>query len=149
LRNTLQVLIFVLFLSILLFFTKDYWEGRLLGSLSLLITCSVIFIAFVISLENRRPAQTLTWLVVLGSFPLVGFFFYIMFGRNYRKQRLFKKKAMLDEQTFLKFEGQREFNIQQMSYMGEHQQPLLRLAHRLGKSPVSLATETKVLTNGE
>ncbi|MBB5325551.1 cardiolipin synthase [Anoxybacillus tepidamans] len=148
-RNTLQVLIFVFLLSIFLIFTKDYWEGWLLGFLSLLITCSVIFIAFVISLENRRPAQTLTWLVVLGSFPLVGFFFYIMFGRNYRKQRLFKKKAMLDEQMFLKFEGQREFNIQQMSDLKEHQKPLLRLAHRLGKSPVSLATETKVLTNGD
>lgn len=149
LRNTLQVLIFLLLLGIFLFFIKNYWEGWLLGFLSLLITCSVIFIAFVISLENRRPAQTLTWLVVLGSFPLVGFFFYIMFGRNYRKQRLFKKKAMLDEQMFLKFEGQREFSIRQMSELKEHQQPLLRLAHRLGKSPVSLATETKVLTNGE
>ncbi|MBA2874935.1 cardiolipin synthase [Thermaerobacillus caldiproteolyticus] len=148
-RNTLQVLIFICVLSIILFFTKDYWEGWLLGFLSVLITCSVIFIAFVISLENRHPAQTLTWLVVLGSFPLLGFFFYLMFGRNYRKQRLFKKKAILDEQAFLKFEGQREWNIQEMSYIGEHQQPLLHLAHRLGKSPVSIATETKVLTNGE
>ncbi|GGJ69919.1 cardiolipin synthase [Anoxybacillus voinovskiensis] len=147
-RNTLQVLIFLLLLSVFLFFTKSYWEGWLLGFLSLLITCSVIFIAFVISLENRRPAQTLTWLVVLGSFPLVGFFFYIMFGRNYRKQRLFKKKAMLDEQMFLKYEGQRA-SIRQTNELKEHQQPLLRLAHRLGKSPISLSTETKVLTNGE
>jgi cardiolipin synthase A/B len=149
LRNTLQVFIFLLLLSVLLFFTKDYWEGWLLGSLSILTTCSVIFIAFVISLENRRPAQTLTWLVVLGSFPLIGFFFYILFGQSYRKQRLFKKKAMLDEQMFLKFEGQRDFNIEQMKHIEEHQLPLLRLAHRLGKSPVSLATETKILTNGE
>lgn len=55
---------------------------------------------------------------------------------------------MLDEQTFLKFQGQREWAIEQMP-IGEHQRPLLQLAHRIGKSPVSLATESRVLTNGE
>jgi cardiolipin synthase A/B len=148
LRNTLRVIIFVLAVAAFLFLTNDYWEGKLLGGLSILISCSVVFIAFVISLENRKPAHTITWLVVLGSFPLIGFFFYLMFGRNYRKQRLFQKKAMLDEQTFLKFQGQREWTIEQMP-IGEHQRPLLQLAHRIGKSPVSLATETRVLTNGE
>ncbi|PUF88672.1 MULTISPECIES: cardiolipin synthase [unclassified Geobacillus] len=147
-RNTLRVIIFVLAVAAFLFLTNDYWEGKLLGGLSILISCSVVFIAFVISLENRKPAHTITWLVVLGSFPLIGFFFYLMFGRNYRKQRLFQKKAMLDEQTFLKFQGQREWAIEQMP-IGEHQHPLLQLAHRIGKSPVSLATETRVLTNGE
>ncbi|GLH63582.1 cardiolipin synthase [Parageobacillus sp. G301] len=147
-RNTLRVIIFVLAVAAFLFLTNDYWEGKLLGGLSILISCSVVFIAFVISLENRKPAHTITWLVVLGSFPLIGFFFYLMFGRNYRKQRLFQKKAMLDEQTFLKFQGQREWAIEQMP-IGEHQRPLLQLAHRIGKSPVSLATETRVLTNGE
>ncbi|WP_374720365.1 cardiolipin synthase [Parageobacillus toebii] len=147
-RNTLRVIIFVLAVAAFLFLTNDYWEGKLLGGLSILISCSVVFIAFVISLENRKPAHTITWLVVLGSFPLIGFFFYLMFGRNYRKQRLFQKKAMLDEQTFLKFQGQREWTIEQMP-IGEHQRPLLQLAHRIGKSPVSLATETRVLTNGE
>lgn len=147
-RNTLRVIIFVLAVAAFLFLTNDYWEGMLLGGLSILISCSVVFIAFVISLENRKPAHTITWLVVLGSFPLIGFFFYLMFGRNYRKQRLFQKKAMLDEQTFLKFQGQREWAIEQMP-IGEHQRPLLQLAHRIGKSPVSLATESRVLTNGE
>ncbi|PDM40066.1 cardiolipin synthase [Parageobacillus yumthangensis] len=147
-RNTLRVIIFVLVVAAFLFLTNDYWEGKLLGGLSILIFCSVVFIAFVISLENRKPAHTIMWLVVLGSFPLIGFFFYLMFGRNYRKQRLFQKKAMLVEQTFLKFQGQREWAIEQMP-IGEHQRPLLQLAHRIGKSPVSLATETRVLTNGE
>lgn len=147
-RNTLRVIIFALVVAAFLFLTNDYWEGKLLGALSVLISCSVIFIAFVISLENRRPAHTLTWLVVLGSFPVLGFFFYLMFGRNYRKQRLFQKKAMLDEQTFLKFQTQREWDVEQLA-IEEHQRPLLQLAHRIGKSPVSLATETKVLTNGQ
>ncbi|AEH48920.1 cardiolipin synthase [Parageobacillus thermoglucosidasius] len=147
-RNTLRVIIFVLVVAVFLFLTNDYWEGRLLGVLSILISCSVIFIAFVISLENRRPAHTIAWLVVLGSFPVLGFFFYLMFGKNYRKQRLFQKKAMLDEQTFLKFQTHHQWDVEQLA-IAEHQRPLLQLAHRIGKSPVSLATETKVLTNGQ
>ncbi len=149
LKNTLQVLLFMITLSLLLYFTKIYWEGWLLGLLSILITLSVIFISFVIFLENRRPTQTITWLVVLGSFPLLGFFFYLLFGRNYRKKRLFREKALLDEQTFKQFEGNRGDIEDKIEQMGDHQQLLFKLAHNLAKSPISFASETKVLTNGD
>ena len=109
----------------------------------------MIFIGFVIFLENRRPTQTITWLVVLGSFPLLGFFFYILFGQNYRKKRLFRQKALLDEKTFLRIEGNVDQNDDKIDHMGDHQKLLFRLAHKLGKSPISFASETKVLTNGE
>lgn len=132
-----------------MYFTKSYWEGWLLGLLSILITFSVIFIGSVIFLENRRPTQTLTWLVVLGSFPLLGFFFYILFGRNYRKKKLFRQKALFDEETFLKFEGNIDHTEDKIGHMGDHQQLLFRLAHKLAKSPISFESETKVLTNGE
>ena len=50
----------------------------LLGYLSILITLTVMVIGFVIFLENRHPTQTLTWLVVLGGFPVLGFIFYLI-----------------------------------------------------------------------
>ena len=148
LRNALRVVIFASIVAIFLFLTKNYWEERLLGVLSVFISCSVVFIAFVISLENRKPAQTIAWLAVLGSFPLVGFLFYLLFGRNYWQQRRFKKKAEFDEETFLKFQEQTKWNITRLP-IAEHQRPLLYLAYHIGKSPVSLASKTKVLTNGQ
>ncbi|MFC3884407.1 cardiolipin synthase [Bacillus songklensis] len=147
-KNRLQLLLFLLGIMLLLFFTRNYWTGQWLGALSILITISVVFIGFVISLENRHPTQTLTWLVVLGGFPVVGFFFYLLFGRNVRKRRLFEKKAKLDEQVLLKIEGDRDVLDEHLEQMGEHQRHLFRLAHRLGKSPVSFASETQALTNG-
>jgi cardiolipin synthase A/B len=105
LKNTVRVVLFLLVLSILLFFFKEYLNDGIFGFLSLLITLSVIFIGFVIFLENRHPTQTITWLVVLGSFPLVGFFFYLLFGRNYRKEKMYRKKYFLDKQAFLTVEG--------------------------------------------
>ena len=63
-------------------------------------------IGFVIFLENRHPTQTLLGLSFSGGFPLVGFIFYLLFGRNYRKEKMFRKKYFLDRQAFLQYEGQ-------------------------------------------
>ncbi len=125
-------------------------ESGLLGFLSVLISLSVIFIGFVIFLENRHPTQTITWLVVLGSFPLVGFIFYLLFGRNYRKEKMFRKKYFLDKQAFLTVEGENDPRSEEkLNLLGEHQGKLFTLAQKLGNSPISFDTSTKILTNGE
>ncbi|WP_223593131.1 cardiolipin synthase [Neobacillus bataviensis] len=149
-KNTVRVVCFLLVLSILLFFFKDRLESGLLGFLSVLISLSVIFIGFVIFLENRHPTQTITWLVVLGSFPLVGFIFYLLFGRNYRKEKMFRKKYFLDKQAFLTVEGENDPRSEEkLNLLGEHQGKLFTLAQKLGNSPISFDTSTKILTNGE
>lgn len=149
LKNTVRVILFILILAVIGILTKDYVEGGILRFSSLFITLSVIFICFVIFLENRHPTQTLTWIIVLGSFPLVGFFFYILFGRNYRKERMFRKKYFLDKQAFLKFEGESDPKSEEkMRKMGDHQRRLFKLAQKIGNSPISFATYTKTLTNG-
>jgi cardiolipin synthase len=150
LKNTVRVTIFILFLTVVLFFFKDQFRGGIFGFLSLFITLSVIIIGFVIFLENRDPSQTITWLVVLGSFPVVGFIFYLLFGRNYRKEKMFRKKYFLDKQAFLTVEGEEDpRNEEKLSLMREHQAKLFNLAQKLGNSPISFDTATKVLTNGQ
>ena len=42
----------------------------------------VILLGTVILMENRPPGKTMTWLLILGLFPLIGFIFYIVFGRK-------------------------------------------------------------------
>ncbi|MFC0469540.1 cardiolipin synthase [Halalkalibacter kiskunsagensis] len=148
-KNQLNILVFLASLLALLYMTRIYWEGWVVGALSVAFSLSVVFIAVVIFFENRHPTKTLTWLLVLAAFPLVGFFFYLLFGQNQRKNRSFSLKAILDEQAFQKIEGQKQINEDQIEKMGGHQQLLFRLAHRLGNNPVSFSTETKVLTDGK
>ncbi|PLR97750.1 cardiolipin synthase [Bacillus sp. T33-2] len=149
-KNTVKVLLFIAILAAVYYLFNSQLKGGFFGYGSLFITLSVVFIGFVISLENRHPAQTLTWLIVLGSFPLLGFIFYILFGRNYRKEKMFRRKYFLDKQAFLKIEGEGgQANEEKLSKAGEHQQKLFRLAQKLGNSPISFATSTKVLTNGQ
>ncbi len=150
LKNTVRVVLFIAVLSVLLFFFKDQLESGIFGFLSLLITLSVIFIGIVIFFENRHPTQTITWLVVLGGFPLIGFIFYLLFGRNYRKERMFRKKYFLDKQAFLTVEGEDDPRSEEkLCLMREHQGKLFNLAQKLGNSPISFDTSTKVLTNGD
>jgi cardiolipin synthase len=150
LKNTVRVIIFLSVLSVLLFFFKDQLQSGVFGFLSVLMTLSVIFIGFVIFLENRHPSKTVTWLIVLGSFPLVGFVFYLLFGRNYRKEKMYRKKYFLDKQAFLTVEGEDDPRSEEkLSLMGEHQGKLFSLAQKLGNSPISFDTSTKILTNGE
>ncbi|NRD78439.1 cardiolipin synthase [Bacillus sp. BRMEA1] len=149
-KNTVRVILFLIILSILLFFFKSRLESGILGFVSVLISLSVIFIGFVIFLENRHPTQTITWLVVLGSFPLVGFIFYLLFGRNYRKEKMFRKKYFLDKQAYLTVEGDNDPRSEEKRrLLGEHQGRLFILAQKLGNSPISFNTATEVLTNGE
>lgn len=149
-KNTVRLIIYIGVLTGLYFLLKGYIEGGVLGYLSIITTLSVIFIGFVIFLENRHPTQTLTWLIVLGSFPLVGFIFYLLFGRSFRKEKMFRKKYLFDKQTFMKVEGDVEYHsIERIEEMDADQRKLFALAHKVGNSPITFRTETKVLLNGE
>ncbi|MFD3447344.1 cardiolipin synthase [Microbacteriaceae bacterium 4G12] len=147
--------IFLIFMALQVSHDTSFYLGLLhmrdisiLGVFSILFTLSAFFIGFVIFLENRQPSKTLTWLMVLGVFPVVGFFAYLLFGQNFRRKRMFQKKALLDEQAFLRHKGD---ELQRERLLGEHrhQELLFKLADRLGALDISFYTETKVLTNGD
>lgn len=159
-KNTLKLLLLILiifavflglrFLSDAAFYTGlfELEHTSILGIFSVLFTLSAFFIGFVIFLENRQPTKTLTWLIVLGIFPVFGFFAYLLFGQNFKRKRMFQKKALLDEQAFLQHKGEESRPENRIS-VKRHQELLFRLAQKLGTLNISFHTETKVLTNGD
>ena len=148
-KNTVRIVIFILFLGVIGYFLKDEIQHNFISFYSALITLSAIIIFVIIFLENRHPSQTLTWLVVFSAFPLIGFFFYFLFGRNYYKEKKYRKKYFLDKKAFLEMEEERNKDEEKMPREIGGQQKLLQLAQRIGNSPISYETETTVLTNGE
>lgn len=67
-----------------------------------LIILAVIIFVFIpltigitISLENRSPHKTISWLLVLMFLPGIGFLLYLLFGENTRKRRWEKAKARI------------------------------------------------------
>ncbi len=45
-------------------------------------------------LENRQPAKTMAWLLVLAFVPVVGIILYIFFGQNIRKEFIINRHTM-------------------------------------------------------
>ncbi|HEX6922751.1 MAG TPA: cardiolipin synthase [Bacillales bacterium] len=148
-RNKLPLLAAIVAVVAAISFAQGYWRPWITGTLNVGFTIIVFLIAIVIFLENRDPSKTITWLVVLTIFPAVGFIFYMIFGQSYRKRRLFQKKAFLDDETFAEMERAYPLKKEQMETMGDHQQLMFRLAHKLGKSPISFSTDSRILTNGQ
>ncbi|MEW6516864.1 MAG: cardiolipin synthase [candidate division FCPU426 bacterium] len=48
----------------------------------------LLLTAVILLLDNREPSVTIAWLFVFLAFPVFGFILYMLFGRNWRHQRL-------------------------------------------------------------
>jgi cardiolipin synthase A/B len=66
------------------------------GIILILYLATIIFVCLMIVFENRAPVKTLSWVLVILLVPVFGIIFYISFGQNYRKQKIFSKKSILD-----------------------------------------------------
>jgi len=64
--------------------------------LNLVFTASISLMVIVLVLENGSPVRTLAWILVLVYLPIIGFFLYLFFGRNWRKSRIFSRKGTKD-----------------------------------------------------
>lgn len=57
----------------------------------------IAFVICVVMIHNKRdPIRTTMWIIVLAFLPGIGLIFYIFFGQNYRKAKIFNRKALKD-----------------------------------------------------
>lgn len=73
--------------------------GNIAFTLAIAYYLLVIGIAVGVILDNRSPAKTLAYLLVLLFMPVIGLVVYYMFGQNLRKQKLFSRKGLMDHAT--------------------------------------------------
>lgn len=48
----------------------------------------------VLLLENRNPVKSLSWVLVMFFLPVLGMFFYLLLGQDYRKKKIISKKSI-------------------------------------------------------
>jgi cardiolipin synthase len=74
-------------------------------------------------MDNRQPAKTMAWVLVIGFIPIIGVVFYLFFGINHRKERIISQGQMdeLTKRSMLSFVGQHNFRVP------ERQKPLVDL----------------------
>ena len=79
----------------------------------------IIYIATIISamtavlMDNRQPAKTVAWLLVLLFIPLIGIVLYYFFGQNTRKEKYISQRSLdqLTKRSMLSFVEQRDLQL--------------------------------------
>ena len=64
-------------------------------------------------MDNRQPAKTMAWALVIIFLPLVGIVFYFFFGINHRKERLISQRSLdqLTKRSMLSFVEQPHLRV--------------------------------------
>lgn len=64
-------------------------------------------------MDNRQPAKTMAWVLVLLFVPVVGIVLYFFFGQNVRKMRFISQHSLdqLTRRSMLEFVEQRELHL--------------------------------------
>lgn len=102
--------------------------------------------------ENRDPVQTLSWVIVILLVPFVGIIIYLLIGQNFRKKKLYSRKAVVDSNyLFAAASEQRETLKQKLkdkSLNIRNKAHLMTLMLNNQKAMLSEKNNLKILVNG-
>ena len=73
----------------------------------------VVLTMITILMDNRQPAKTMAWILVLWFIPLLGIILYFFFGQNIRRERIISKKSLdqLTKRSMLEFVEQKGLTL--------------------------------------
>lgn len=73
----------------------------------------IVGIMLTVLMDNRQPAKTIAWVLVLLFVPVVGIVLYIFFGQNTRKKKLISGRSLdqLSKRSMLEFVEQRNLRM--------------------------------------
>lgn len=130
-------------------FLKEHLWQILLGINYLL----VIFFSIVIVLKNSHPVRTLSYLFALAALPFLGLLVYYFFGQDYRKNKIFERKSILDSAKLKEwresFEFTRKENKEFEEEFGEGVFKIYKLLQNNDKAVVTFQNKADILINGE
>ena len=66
----------------------------------IILVGNIILSGLVVFFERRNPSSTWAWLLVLLFIPVLGFFVYMVFGRNSRREKMFQQKEQYDRAVY-------------------------------------------------
>ena len=78
---------------------KILWNEVLTYTTDVITIIAIIAVSLFILLDNQRnPIKSIAWLVLIIFIPFIGLVLYFLIGRNYRKNKIFSRKEVLDLQ---------------------------------------------------
>ena len=129
------------------------WTVTITHLLVLLYLVAIFGLIYKIILENRNPVRTLAWILVLLLIPVLGLLFYIYFGMNYRKVKMFSMKELGDFKWLQYMSEDQKQHIKKAVFLKkedlEYVRRLMTLLLNNSKALLSQYNSVEVLNNGE
>lgn len=115
---------------------------------SLFILINVICVFSLIFIERRDPPTTWAWLLILILLPVVGFILYLCFGQNLSREKLFRKKTIIDEMKINNLKDRfKQYYINQKDI--KQYVDLIKMNFNHCGSIYTVGNEVKTYVNGE
>ncbi|MDR2891462.1 MAG: cardiolipin synthase [Alistipes sp.] len=83
--------------------------GWIQAALAVVYGVGVAAIVASIVRERRDPTKSLAWIALVVFVPVAGLLAYVLFGRNWRKRKMFSRKGILDEE-YIEAVSKRQFS---------------------------------------
>lgn len=115
----------------------------------LLAISAVITILF----RNINPTKTLTYIIALVFFPFLGLLVYYLFGQEYRKNKIFNRKNILNEKIVKALNDELKHDNKELQELENHflddKIKLVKLLQKSNEAPLTRCNKVEILENGE
>jgi cardiolipin synthase len=118
-----------------------------------------IYVAIVIAVclrviyETRSATKTMAYLLLILFIPIGGIVFYILFGINFWKTKLYSRKSMDDEKMLNSLKKEMEIymreTISPLDLSADNNRELAVMLEKELRSPLTRRNKVKLLLNGE
>lgn len=128
--------------------------GAELKSIIIGIYIILVIVSIAVILHDKGdPVKSMSWIVVITLLPLAGFILYVMFGRNYRKKKIFGRKELKDYEQIDHLARQQIYEINSPSLLQraeiENHRDIITLLLNNNKSLLTVNNRIKILNDGE
>lgn len=130
----------------------DFLSDHLWTTLLVINYLVVLIVAIYIIRHNRNPVSTLSYILSMVVFPFVGIVVYFFIGQEYRKEKMFVRKRVFDNQKIKVWEQkllQSDAELQAHEKLLQGKVKLVKLLQNNQRKPLTFNNEVKVLINGE
>lgn len=110
-------------------------------------------VIIIILQERRDPTKALSWILVITMLPVAGLICYAIFGRNYRKEKIFNRKELEDLKQIEKLCQEQlgellDPELQHIEQINDNKNIITLLLNN-NKALLTVRNKVKILNNGE
>ncbi len=126
--------------------------GQFWGWFYLAFFLSAIPVAFMIILEKRSPFKTAAWILFLVLVPIAGVIFYLVFGQEYRKRKMFSTRGLKGLKNVRRIRSEQLQKVETETMVSQELKEnshIIRLLLNNSSGLLTTGNQLKLLKNGE